>query len=102
MVTQEVGAAAENAPLVLKLKKAKLWSPDSPFLYDLRYEILDKEGRIIDRVQSYVGMRKIHAEGNRLYLNNRPLYLRMVLDQGYYPESQWTAPSDSALKMIFC
>lgn len=98
MIAQEVGTAAENAPLVLKVKKAKLWSPDSPFLYDLRYEILDKEGRIIDRVQSYVGMRKIHAEGNRLYLNNRPLYLRMVLDQGYYPESQWTAPSDSALK----
>ena len=41
MIAQEVGTAAENAPLVLKVKKAKLWSPDSPFLYDLRYEILD-------------------------------------------------------------
>lgn len=98
VVARETSAATENAPVVLKVKKAKLWSPDSPFLYDLSYEVLDHEGRVIDKVYSYTGMRKIHAEGNRLYLNNRPLYLRMVLDQGYYPESQWTAPSDSALR----
>lgn len=98
IVAQETGVTAENAPLVLKVKKAKLWSPDSPFLYDLDYEILDCKDQPIDHVHSYVGMRKIHYEGNQLFLNNRPLFLRMVLDQGYYPESQWTAPSDSALK----
>lgn len=98
IVARETSVATENAPVVLKVKKAKLWSPDSPFLYDLSYEVLDHEDRVIDQVRSYTGMRKIHAEGNRLYLNNRPLYLRMVLDQGYYPESQWTAPSDSALR----
>ena len=97
VVAEETGVAAGNAPLVLNVKKPKLWSPDSPFLYDLDYEVLDSQNKVIDRVQSYVGMRKIHFEGNRLYLNNKPLYLRMVLDQGYYPESQWTAPSDSAL-----
>ena len=90
--------ASAGAPLVLPVKNQKLWSPDSPHLYDLVYEVSDAEGQVIDRVRSYVGMRKIHAEGNRLYLNNQPIYLRMVLDQGYYPESQWTAPSDSALR----
>lgn len=98
LVAQETSMATENAPIVLNVKKARLWSPDSPFLYDLDYEVLDEKGNIVDKVHSYTGMRKIHYEGNRLYLNNRPLYLRMVLDQGFYPESQWTAPSDSALK----
>ena len=90
--------ASTDAPIVLPVRNQKLWSPDSPHLYDLVYEVSDAEGQVIDRVRSYVGMRKIHAEGNRLYLNNQPIYLRMVLDQGYYPESQWTAPSDSALR----
>ena len=98
IAAQETGLATENSPIVLKVRKAKLWSPESPFLYDLDYEVLDEEGKVIDKVHSYTGMRKIHYEGNRLFLNNRPLYLRMVLDQGYYPESQWTAPSDSALR----
>jgi len=59
---------------------------------------LDKEGIVIDRVQSYAGLRKIHIEGNRIYLNNEPYYLRLVLDQGFYPDGVWTAPSDEALK----
>lgn len=98
VVVQKTITASESTPLILPVKKAKLWSPESPFLYDLDYEVLDEQGNVVDQVHSYVGMRKIHAEGNRLYLNNEPYYLRMVLDQGYYPESQWTAPSDSALK----
>lgn len=68
VVAEETGVAAGNAPLVLNVKKPKLWSPDSPFLYDLDYEVLDSQNKVIDRVQSYVGMRKIHFEGNRLYL----------------------------------
>lgn len=43
-------------------------------------------------------MRKIHVEGDTLYLNNKPYYLRLVLDQGFYPDGIWTAPSDAALK----
>lgn len=42
-------------------------------------------------------MRKIHVKGNQIFLNNQPIFLRMVLDQGYYPEGVWTAPSDEAL-----
>ena len=80
------------------VKKARTWSPSDPFLYDIVYEVTDKDGKVIDSVSSYAGMRKIHIEGNRLYLNNKPLYLRMVLDQGFYPDGIWTAPSDEALK----
>ncbi len=84
--------------VILPVKNVKTWSPESPFLYDLQYEVLDAQGKVIDQVSSYAGMRKIHIEGNRYFLNNKPIYLRMVLDQGYYPEGVWTAPSDAELK----
>jgi beta-galactosidase/beta-glucuronidase len=56
------------------------------------------EGQVVDKVDSYFGMRKIHTEGNKIYLNNKPYYQRLVLDQGFYPDGIWTAPSDAALK----
>lgn len=76
----------------------KTWSPESPFLYDLEYKVLDKNGNVVDEVNGYAGMRKVHIEGNKIYLNNKPYYQRLVLDQGFYPDGIWTAPSDEALK----
>ncbi len=93
-----VADAKSGSSLVIPVKKMKLWSPESPFLYDVQYKVLDKDGNVIDNVSSYAGMRKIHTDGKIVYLNNQPFYQRLVLDQGYYPESQWTAPSDEALK----
>ncbi len=93
-----VADAKSGSSLVIPVKKMKLWSPESPFLYDVQYKVLDKAGNVIDNVSSYAGMRKIHTDGKIVYLNNQPFYQRLVLDQGYYPESQWTAPSDEALK----
>lgn len=81
----------------IPVKKVKTWSPESPFLYDLEYEVL-VDGKAVDKVKAYTGMRKIHIDGNRLYLNNKPLFLRQVLDQGFYPEGVWTAPTDEDLK----
>lgn len=56
------------------------------------------DGQVLDAVKSYVGMRKVHIEGNKIYLNNEPYYQRLVLDQGFYPDGIWTAPSDDALR----
>jgi beta-galactosidase/beta-glucuronidase len=98
VVSQAEQAAASGIPLALPLSAPKLWSPAQPFLYDLRFEVLAADGRVLDRVESYAGMRKVHVEGNRILLNNEPLYLRLVLDQGFYPDGIWTAPSDAALK----
>lgn len=97
VATQTV-RATNASTVVLPVKKPRLWSPESPFLYDLSYVVKDADGRVIDEVQSYVGMRKIHVEGNKVYLNNEPFYQRLVLDQGYYPDGIWTAPTDEALK----
>lgn len=74
-----------------------LWSPEHPNLYDLRLELLDEDGEILDAVESYFGMRKIEARDGQIYLNNRSYYQRLVLDQGYFPEGILTAPTDDDL-----
>ena len=88
----------DGLPLSLDIENPRLWAPGNPFLYDLVLEVLDKGGNTLDSVKSYAGIRKVHIEGNVLYLNNDPIYLRMVLDQGFYPDGVWTAPQDEDLK----
>jgi beta-galactosidase/beta-glucuronidase len=88
---------ANGMPQILGVKNARPWSPADPYLYGLRLELLEGS-KVVDRVQSYAGLRKFHIEGNRFFLNNRPIFLRFVLDQGFYPDGIWTAPSDAALK----
>ena len=92
-------APSSNSSFIYaKLKNVKTWSPESPFLYDIEFSVIDSKGQIIDKVNSYAGMRKVEIRGNGFYLNNEPYYQRLVLDQGYYPDGQWTAPNDAQLK----
>lgn len=93
-----VTVTADGIPFTLRLENPKVWAPGSPFLYDIEYEVKNRNGKILDSVRSYAGLRKFHIEGDRLFLNNEPIFLRFVLDQGFYPEGIWTAPSDEALK----
>lgn len=74
-----------------------LWSPSSPTIIDAELELLDRDGEVIDRVKSYTALRALGIQGDRFILNGRPLMLRLVLDQGYWPESGITAPNDDAL-----
>ncbi len=94
-------ARAESAPgrptLELRIPQPRLWSPESPHLYDLRLSLLNSAG-LVDQVDSYFGMRKVSIDGKNILLNNEPLYQRLVLDQGYWPDGQYTAPSDDALR----
>lgn len=90
--------AADQSVVVLPVRNMKLWSPDAPFLYDVCFTVYDSKGDVVDQVQSYAGMRKVHVSGDRIYLNNKPFYQRLVLDQGFYPDGIWTAPSDDDLK----
>lgn len=87
--------------LQLPVKNAKRWSPASPFLYDLEVKLL-KDGKVVDKVTSYFGMRKIgiarDAAGvDRIFLNNKPYFNLGTLDQGFWPEGLYTAPTDEAL-----
>ena len=102
--TKEVGEAAEGPgkAVNIALGSPKLWSPSTPFLYGLRVE-LTRQGRTLDRVESYAGMRKIavakDAQGViRICLNNQPIFQVGPLDQGFWPEGLYTAPTDEALR----
>jgi hypothetical protein len=86
----------------LRLDAPRLWSPDDPFLYDLTVYLLE-EGKPVDEVGSYFGLRKVSlikdARGvTRLALNNEPLFMIGPLDQGFWPDGLYTAPTDEALR----
>ncbi len=98
LVARQTTKTYNGSALVLPVKKPKLWSPESPFLYDMKFTVRDAEGKVVDEVASYVGMRKVHLADGLFYLNNEPYFQRLVLDQGFYPEGVWTAPSDEALR----
>lgn len=83
--------------LPLKAADRRPWSPEDPHLYDLEIELHDAEDKLIDRIESFAGLRSVAVRGHRVCLNGRPLFQRLVLDQGYYPEGLLTAPSDEAL-----
>ena len=80
----------------------KLWSPDSPFLYTLKVSLINK-GKVVDKVDSYAAMRKFSSRRDengivRLELNNQPLFQFGPLDQGWWPDGLYTAPTDEALR----
>ncbi|HEY1216800.1 MAG TPA: glycoside hydrolase family 2 TIM barrel-domain containing protein, partial [Bryobacteraceae bacterium] len=74
----------------------QLWSPESPNLYEIRYTLSDGNDTL-DTVQSYMGFRTIGLENNRVTINGKPFYLKFLLDQGYWPESILTPPSEAAI-----
>jgi hypothetical protein len=103
---QSILAAKSGRPgeeVVLALEKPRFWSPQSPYLYDLKVSLRNTLGFAVDSVESYFGMRKISVgrdvQGvNRLFLNNEPLFQIGPLDQGWWPDGLYTAPTDDALR----
>lgn len=91
----------QGKELRLEVQNPKLWSPASPYLYDMKVSLL-KNGKAIDEVKSYTAFRKISAKKDangimRMYLNNEPLFQYGPLDQGWWPDGLYTAPTDEAL-----
>jgi hypothetical protein len=74
------------------------WSPSSPQLIDVELELDDESGTCLDRVRSYTALRSFTIDGDRFVLNGRPQVLRMVLDQGYWPDTGSTPPDDEAIR----
>ena len=83
--------------LAIPSEHLHLWSPSEPYLYDLEIELCDASGAVIDRAQSYAGLRSVTLDGKAVKINGEVIFQRLVLDQGYYPDGIMTAPSDEAL-----
>ncbi|WP_299576804.1 sugar-binding domain-containing protein [uncultured Sunxiuqinia sp.] len=94
-------ASAKQA-VDIAIPNAKLWDTESPFLYDLKVSLLSN-GKVVDQVDSYFAMRKVSTKRDehgivRLQLNNKDVFQFGPLDQGWWPDGLYTAPSDEALK----
>lgn len=97
VASAETPADWRNGRLVLNLSAKRLWSPKDPFLYTLRLT-LARGNQVEDQLDTYAGLRSVTVRGTALLLNGKPIFQRLVLDQGFYPDGIWTAPSDAALK----
>lgn len=102
-VAQAKGPVGETLELVIPKEKLSLWSPDSPFLYGLRVDLYTADGKASDTVFSYAAMRKIalgqdEAGVTRMMLNDKPVFQYGPLDQGFWPDGLYTAPTDEALR----
>ncbi len=99
------GAQVMERPLTGPVTRCSLtipdpvaWSPGNPQLYDVVLSIVNADGDTVDTLTSYVGLRRIEIDGHRILLNGQSTFLRTVLDQGFYPDGIYTAPSDQALR----
>ena len=97
-------SVVEDGKAVLEVADMKLWSPDTPYLYGMKV-ILERDGKVIDAVDGYTAMRKISVKKdttpnayNRMALNNELLFHYGPLDQGWWPDGLYTAPTDEALE----
>lgn len=100
VIASAKGVAGQT--LDLSIPNAKLWSPESPFLYDLDVTIIER-GKPVDKVNSYAAMRKVSKKRDangilRMQLNNKDIFHFGPLDQGWWPDGLYTAPTDEALK----
>jgi hypothetical protein len=102
---KEVARGTGLKKVEVKIPNTKLWTPDRPFLYDLKITLrhFRDQDEIFDEVTGYFGMRKIEVKKdeagvNRLFLNNEPLFQYGPLDQGWWPDGLYTAPTDEALR----
>jgi len=93
----EVDLSQARSTATLALENQQLWSPERPNLYDLSVEVIS-DNKVLDKVDSYFGQRKVGVHAGKYYLNNAPYYLKLVLDQGYWPDSLLTPPTDDAIQ----
>ena len=101
VVTASARVDLDRAPTVtlpIPDDRVRLWSTDDPHLYDLTLELHDETGALVDRVQSYTGLRSVAIDGQAITINGQRVFQRLVLDQGYWADSLMTAPDDDALR----
>ncbi|MBR5295627.1 MAG: beta-galactosidase, partial [Clostridia bacterium] len=94
----EAGISFGQATTQLKVDEVHLWAPFAPEIYDLKLELADKNGKIVDTVESYFALRDVSLTKKALTINNKPVFMRTILDQGFHRDGIYTAPSDDVLR----
>ncbi len=102
-VVSEAACSAEldlglRLDLAVPEERRRLWWPEDPHLYDVVLRLVDGDGAILDEARSYAGLRSVAIDRRAITLNGKPVFQRLVLDQGYYPDGIMTAPSDEDLR----
>jgi beta-galactosidase/beta-glucuronidase len=88
----------QNAATRIEISETHLWAPGAPELYELTLELLDRSGNILDTVESYFALRDVSLSKRALMINGKPVFMRLILDQGFNPEGIYTAPSDDFIR----
>lgn len=88
---------APQVDLAIPAGRVQLWEAGQPYLYDILLELIDAAGNVVDRLETYAGLRAITLRGKQVLINGKPVFQRLVLDQGFYPDGIYTAPNDEAL-----
>ena len=100
VVAEDEVAVIDFSPrldLAIPAERRRLWAPGEPHLYDVEIELVDERDMVLDRVASYAALRSVSLRDKMVLINGQPVFQRLVLDQGYYPDGLLTAPSDEAL-----
>ncbi|WP_442546060.1 glycoside hydrolase family 2 protein [Arthrobacter sp. KN11-1C] len=99
-ITAQTRADLDLTPSVrleIPVEALRPWSIDDPYLYDLEVSVLDRDGVLVDHVRSYTAVRSVALDEKVVRLNGKAVFQRLVLDQGYWPDSLMTSPDDDAL-----
>ncbi|MEB8342937.1 glycoside hydrolase family 2 protein [Streptomyces endophyticus] len=88
---------APRLVLTVPTERRRPWSPHDPHLYEIHLEVVDGSGAVVDSARCSAGLRSVSIDGKRVLLNGEPVFQRLVLDQGWYPDGLLTAPDDAAL-----
>ena len=100
VVGQADVTASSLTTFTIALSERHLWEPGAPYLYDVAFKLVKdgKNNQDVDTVTSYFGLRTIAIDGKRVLINGKSVFQRLVLDQGFYPDGIYTAPTDAALR----
>jgi len=97
VASAKLAQAGPTNSLVLDIPNPVLWQVGKPFLYDLQVRLVE-QGRLVDEVGSYFALREVRIDGDRILINGKPVFQRLILDQGFWPDGIYTAPSDDELR----
>jgi len=95
--SDETPVTGHEQHLIINLHKKILWEPGAPFLYDLKFT-LHRGATNVDELANYCALRTVTIDGRSILINGKRVFQRLILDQGFYPDGEWTAPSDAELK----